>query len=58
MMNFDLFGFDFFRRERLIGLWFCSTGINNHGRSLFLCYYADGEWLIDVLWVRVIGRGF
>ncbi len=54
-MQFDLFGFDFFYREKLFGINLCS--IKNDEcchRSFFCLYYANGCLYLDILFFNIL----
>jgi len=51
-MTFSLFWADFFWDDKLFG--FGLLGVNKI--NLFSVYYARGEIMIDLLWLRVFER--
>lgn len=57
-MSFQLFGFDFIPADNLAGFWVGSVKFwrNELRRDLLSVYCMDGEWLVDLFYVRVIGR--
>ena len=56
-MNFsvDLFGFDILPRDSIYGLWIASIkDWEDMQRSLFCVHYSEGEFRIEIFWLRVI----
>jgi len=52
-MTFQLFGTDWYTRERFFGFWIGGLKNNSYHRNLFCIYWADRELLIDLFWIRV-----
>ena len=53
-MRFDLFGFDFFPKDKLFGLWFCAVrDYEDIHKSLFSLYYADGEIFFELFYLTI-----
>lgn len=49
-MEFQLFGFEIYRRESLYGVWF--FGLGEYRRHLLCIYKMPGELLIEILFFR------
>lgn len=52
-MTFDIFGIDFYWRERLFGFWIVAfkNSKKETPRSLFTLYWADGELIVNLFWI-------
>lgn len=63
-MYFSLFGFDFYPEENLFGFIICEITTEDIHRSLLSIRYTgcedmiDDKWIIDLLWFRILGRGY
>jgi len=66
-MTFELLGFDFYWADRLFGFWIGEIVTENKHRHLLSVYYSDQDhnvsfindkWIIDLLWFRILGRGY
>jgi len=54
-MSIDLFGIDFITSDNIYGVWFfdIKNWAEDSERSLFKLYYSEGEWVINLLFMRV-----
>lgn len=59
-MTFNLIGFDFYWGESLFGVWFGNIKISTFTRTihkaLFCAYYTDGDFILEIGFIRIIGR--
>lgn len=54
-MSFELFGFDFIPWHRIYGAWIgCITNADDVRRCLVCVHRAEGEWRVELLWMRLI----
>ena len=53
-MNFNLFGFDFYAKDKLFGFWIAGITLYDKPRSLLCIYYSDGEWRVELFYKRII----
>lgn len=59
---FETFGFIADFEYKQFGVWLGSVTyktpdcIDDDTRSLFLLYYVDGSWYLDIFWKRIIGE--
>jgi len=59
---FETFGFIVDFEYKQFGVWLGSITykipdyVDEDTRSLFLLYYIDGSWYLDIFWKRIIGE--
>lgn len=55
-MRFQLFGFDIVPSDNFYGFWFLDirNWHRENTRCLFRIYYIEDEWLLDILFMRII----
>ena len=56
-MTFTLFGIDFYRQDRLFGIWIGAIKTEEWHRSFFTLYYDSDSFFIDLFWIRILTKG-